>query len=250
LLARTDLYAPAVEALLQVGEAAIEHLIEVLLDEHADFVIRRRIPRVLAEVDSADADQALIDALAAGRFEVRYRAAIALSRRRKEGLPQAPGNWPAAVWRAIEREVSRDRPIWELQKILDGSEAGDDDFVNERVDVRGELSLEHTFRQLSLVLDTQAVKSAFHGIILDDENLRSLSLEYLEQVLPPRIKDRLWPFIGDISEYQRRQSLRSVDEVVRELSQTGATLFGDASDRAALDQALKGRRSKTERDDD
>jgi hypothetical protein len=243
LLARSELYAAAVDALLAVGEPAIDHLIDVLLDEHADFVIRRRIPRVLAEVDNADADQALLDALAAGRFEVRYRAAIALSRRRKAGLPVAPGNWEAAVWRAIEREVSRDRPIWELQKILDGREAGDDGFVGKRVDVRGELSLEHTFRQLSLVLDAQAVKMAFHGIIMDDENLQSLSLEYLEQVLPPRIRERLWPFIGDISEYQRRQALRSVDEVVRDLSQTGATLFGDASDRAALDEVLRGHRA-------
>jgi hypothetical protein len=84
---------------------------------------------------------------------------------------------------------------------------------------------------------------AFHGIIMDDENLQSLSLEYLEQVLPPRIRERLWPFIGDISEYQRRQALRSVDEVVRDLSQTGATLFGDASDRAALDEVLRGHRA-------
>lgn len=239
LLARSDLYGPAVEALLRVGDAGIEHLIDVLLDENADFVIRRRIPRVLAEVNSEQADQALLDALAAGRFEVRYRAAIALARRRKAGLPLAPGNWEGAVWRAVEREVSRDRPIWELQKILDGSEAGDDGFVSERVDVRGELSLEHTFRQLSLVLDHEAVKNAFHGLVADEEELKSLSLEYLEQVLPTRVREKLWPFIGDISEYQRRDSMRSVDEVMRELSQTGATLFGDATDRAALDDALK-----------
>lgn len=246
LLARSELYGSAVDALVAVGEPAIRHLIDVLLDENADFVIRRRIPRVLAEVDSAAADQALIDALSAGRFEVRYRAAIALARRRRAGLPEAPGNWRAAVWHAIEREVSRDRPIWELQKILDGSEAGDDGFVGERLDVRGELSLEHTFRQLSLVLDPHAVKSAFHGIIMDDENLKSLALEYLEQVLPAAVRERLWPFIGDISEYQRRRSMRSVDEVVRELSQTGATLFGGEVGRAALNEALR----THERDDD
>jgi len=246
LLARSELYGSAVDALVAVGGPAIRHLIDVLLDESADFVIRRRIPRVLAEVDSAAADQALIDALSAGRFEVRYRAAIALARRRRAGLPEAAGNWRSAVWRAVEREVSRDRPIWELQKILDGSEAGDDGFVGERLDVRGELSLEHTFRQLSLVLDPHAVKTAFHGIIMDDENLKSLALEYLEQVLPPAVRERLWPFIGDISEYQRRRSMRSVDEVVRELSQTGATLFGGELGRAALNEALR----THERDDE
>ena len=88
----------------------------VLLDENADFVIRRRIPRILSEIDTADADQALVDALSAGRFEVRYRAAVALARRRKGELTTATGDWHRAVWEAIEREVGRDRPIWELQK--------------------------------------------------------------------------------------------------------------------------------------
>ena len=185
LLARTDFYPRAVGALRSIGEASVRHVIEVLLDEHADFVIRRRIPRILSEVDTPAADQALLDGLAAGRFEVRYRAAIALSRRRKAGLVTAAGDWQAIVWEAVSREVSRDRPIWELQKILDDIEAGDDEFVSQRVDVRGELSLEHTFRQLSLVLDPDAVKMAFHGIVMDDENLKSLSLEYLEQTLPP-----------------------------------------------------------------
>jgi ATP/ADP translocase len=249
LLARGELFAPAVEALCRIGEPAVTHLIEELLDEHADFVIRRRTPRVLADIDSPAADQALLDALAAGRFEVRYRAAIALSRRRAAGMATAPGNWQSAVWRAVEREVSRDRPIWELQRILDGAEAGDDDFVGERVGVRGELSLEHTFRQLALVLDHDAVKTAFHGIVMDDEELKGLSLEYLEQVLPPKVRDRLWPFIGDVSDYQRRRSMRSVDEVVRELSETGVTLFRRAADREALDEALRARdRKKGEAD--
>ena len=239
LLARKALYARAVHALLRVGQPGVAHLIDVLHDEHADFVIRRRIPRVLADVDSAEADQGLLDALAAGRFEVRYRAAIALSRRRDAGLPLAPGDWQAVLWESIEREVNRDRPIWELQKILDGSEAGNDDFVGKRVDVRGELSLEHTFRQLSLVLDAGAVKTAYHGIVMGDENLKSLALEYLEQVLPPPVRERLWPFIGDVNEYQRRKSARSVDEVVSELSQTGVTLFGGVGERQALRAALR-----------
>jgi hypothetical protein len=223
LLARGRFYDAAVKALVSIGPPATRHAADLLLDENADFVIRRRIPRMLAEIDTEEADEALLEALSAGRFEVRYRAAIALVRRRKAGLAKARGDWRATVWKAVEREVSRDRPIWELQKILDGSEAGTDDFVNRQLDVRGELSLEHTFRQLSLVLDHQAVRMAFHGIILDDEELKSLSLEYLEQVLPAGIREKLWPFIGDIDE----------------LSKTGATLFGGAVGRAALQAALE-----------
>ena len=238
LLARSSLYIGVVQILRSIGEPAGRALFEVLNDEDADFVIRRRIPRILSEIDRSEADQALLEALAAGRFEVRYRAAIALVRRRKAGLPVADGDWKSIVWQAVEREVGRDRPIWELQKILDGAEAGIDDLVEQRTQVRGELSLEHTFRQLSLVLDPEAVRMAFHGIILDDENLKGLSLEYLEQVLPASVRNKLWPFIGDISEYQRRRSLRTVDEVVSDLSKTGATLFAGAEEKAALHDAL------------
>ncbi len=239
LLARGRFYRQAIDILVSIGDERARQLIETLNDENADFVVRRRIPRSLSEVDTAEADRALLDALAAGRFEVRYRAAIALVRRRKAGLAVASGDWRQIVWNAIEREVGRDRPIWELQKILDGAEAGADDFVNDRVGVRGELSLEHTFRQLSLVLDADNMRTAFHGIILDDENLKNLSLEYLEQVLPPNIREALWPFIGDVSEYQRNRAIRGVDEVVHELSQTGATLFGGAEERVKLHDALR-----------
>jgi hypothetical protein len=124
-----------------------------------------------------------------------------------------------------------------MQKLLDG-EPHEDDLVSNRLGVRGELSLEHTFRLLSLILEPEVVRAAFHGIILDDEKLKSFSLEYLEQVLPADVRKKLWPFIGDISEYKRKRSLRSLNEVVSDLMTTGATLFADAKDREALRQIL------------
>jgi hypothetical protein len=236
-----------------MGEVSLAHLDEVVQDEHADFVIRRRIPRILAEHEHPEADEALLAALSAARFEVRYRSGVALVRRRTRDMATARGNWRRTIWRAIDAEVSRERPVWELQKLLDGDEAGVDDFVEERVGVRGELSLEHTFRLLSLVLDPEPVRTAFHGILLDDAALKGLSLEYLEQVVPPEILKKLWPFIGDISEHQRKKSSRSLDDVVFDLSKTGATLFVGADEKAALRAALdstgKGRKiSSSDRD--
>ncbi len=109
----------------------------------------------------------------------------------------------------------------------------------KRVGVRGELSLEHTFRLLGLVLEPEAVRAAFNGVVLSDERLKSFSLEYLEQVLPADVRKRLWPFIGDVSEYKRAKLLRPLDDVVTDLMNTGATLFGDEEDRAALRRMLE-----------
>jgi ATP/ADP translocase len=238
LLARNAYYDRIREILVSMGESSLAHLGEVVQDEHADFVIRRRIPRILAEHEHPEADEALLAALSAARFEVRYRSGVALVRRRTREMATARGDWRRTIWRAIDAEVSRERPVWELQKLLDGDEAGVDDFVEERVGVRGELSLEHTFRLLSLVLDPEPVRTAFHGILLDDAALKGLSLEYLEQVVPPEILKKLWPFIGDISEHQRKKSSRSLDDVVFDLSKTGATLFVGADEKAALRAAL------------
>ncbi len=237
LLARDPLVDRAVVALLRAADVAVPHLTSLLRSDETDFVIRRRIPRILARLDAVEADEALLDALNANRFEVRYRAAIALVRRRRNGLPTSPRWNEALIWNAVRGEIGRERAVWEMQKLLD--DADGDDLVARRVGVRGELSLEHTFRLLSLVLEPEVVRAAFNGVVLDDERLKSFSLEYLEQALPADVRKKLWPFIGDVSEYKRERSLRSLDDVVSDLIKTGATLFAEDEHREALRRVLE-----------
>lgn len=238
LLARDPLYPEVVESLARAADEALPYLAERLSDPGVDFVIRRRIPRVLARYARVEADEALLAALTAPRFEVRYRAAIALVRRRRERYPTVPADEAAArVWEAIRAELSRGRPVWELQRLLD--DEPQDDFVARRVGVRGALSLEHTFRLLSLVLEPETVKSAYHGVMGDDARLGSLALEYLEQVLPADVRERMWPFIGDLSEYRRSRTERPLNQVVADLVTTDATLFASEVDRDALQRLLE-----------
>ena len=178
LLSRSRFYESALDILVAVAEYSLPPLTDMLCDEDADFVLRRRIPRVLAEIDDPRVDDALLEGLHANRFEVRYRSAVALAKRRRSGLARADDRWIAAVWRAVRREVSHERPIWELQRLLDGEEAGVDNFVSRRVGRRGELSLEHTFRMLSLILDVELVRTAFHSLLSEDVKLESIALEY------------------------------------------------------------------------
>lgn len=110
--------------------------------------------------------------------------------------------------------------------------------VLAQVDRRGARSLEHTFRVLSLVLDPKPMRAAFHGIILDDENLKSYSLEYLEQVLPSDIRERLWLFIGDASRREQERGTRPLGNVVDDLMSSRATLFADGSESEALRRML------------
>lgn len=239
LLARDGLYRRVTDVLVSMESQALPLLADMLRDDTADFVLRRRVPAVLARYVSPDAGLALLDALTARRFEVRYRVAIALVHRRRRGLDERTPDADERVWDAIRREVSRERPVWELQRLLDDdAPEPEDDLVSERVEARGELSLEHTFRLLTLVLDPDAVRSAYQGVLLGDERLRSLALEYLDQVLPDDVRERLWPFIGDLSDYQRARRERPLRDVVSDLVTTGATLFVSERDRGALRKLL------------
>jgi hypothetical protein len=133
--------------------------------------------------------------------------------------------------------VSRERPVWELQRLLD-SDPADDNLAAASVDSRGALSLEHTFRLLSLVLDPEAVSAAYHGLGGEDDHLLSLSLEYLEQALPDDVRQRLWPVIGDLSERQRSRKARPLGDVISDLVTTDATYFVTDEEREVLRKLL------------
>lgn len=244
LLARDALLDKVVSKVTAHSEACLPRLIECLRDENTDFVIRRRIPRAMDRIDSVEVVEVLLDALTANRFEVRYRSVIALARKQRRGVEWSRRNWKELVWQAIRSEVGRGRPVWELQKLLDGFDSGTDDLVEERVGARGELSLEHTFRLLSLVLDPKPVRASFHGILYGDQGLISFALEYLEQVLPSDVRKRLWLLIGDMSEYQKSRAIRPLDKVVEELVGTHATLFAGDLERDALKKMLEDRTEK------
>ncbi len=238
LLARDALSRRAVSVLGGMRDIPTPYLASELTNEGGDFVIRRRIPRVFARSGGEDADAALLDALTASRFEIRYRAASALMSRRSGDLPEAEIDRGEIIWRAIRAELARERPVWELQRLLD-SWGSEEDLVSGRAKHRGALSLKHTFRLLSLVLEPDAVRAAYQGIESNDDRLLSLALEYLEQVLPADVRDRLWPFIGDLTERQQAQAIRPLNKVVDDLVKTEATLFQSAEDREALRRLLE-----------
>jgi hypothetical protein len=196
---------------------------------------------VLSAIGGPTAEGALLAALSCKRFEIRYRAAVALAGLLKRGTGSLSSERKDIVWRAVRNEVETNRPVWEMQRLLDEIDAEEqDDLVINRVGARGELSLEHTFRMLSLVLDPNAVKAAFHGILLQDEAVKSYALEYLEQVLPSSIRERLWLFIGDVSEFRRAKEARPIERVVSDLMSSRATLFRGEAERDALKRLLGG----------
>jgi len=194
LLARNDVAHDAAEALKPVAARHVGQLVDALLDPDGDIAVRRRLPALLATCPTARAVDGLTNGLADGRFEVRYRCGRALARllAKEPGLPVNQ----EIVFDAVRREAMMGRRVWDSQRLLDQLEKRDDDvFVDEFLRDRAGRSLEHAFSLLSLVLPREPLQIAFRGLHAEDPMLRGTALEYIESVLPPALRELLWPYL-------------------------------------------------------
>jgi hypothetical protein len=183
--------------------------------------------RRVAEEHVGQLTDALIetDALLLGledvRFEVRYECARSLAAVIDKN-PRVVVN-AAKVLAAVQGEVAVARRVWEGHRLLNDRDVQEGDlFVDEVVKDRADRSLAHVFTLLSLILPTEPLQIAFRGLHTDDQNLRGTALEYLESVLPPQIRERLWPFLEDTRPVKR--STRQREDILADLLRSNESI--------------------------
>jgi hypothetical protein len=191
LLANDSLAEYALVALAKVVEEHVGQLTDAVVDPNQRVAVRRRVARVLSAGVSQRAADGLLAALDDRRFEVRVQAARSLSSvmARNERLSIDASR----IHDIVLREVAVGRPVWKGRQLLDGSVSASplDEFVRDRA---GQ-SLAHVFTLLSLILPREPLRIAFRSLQGDDTYLRGTALEYLEGVLPPTVRQALWPFL-------------------------------------------------------
>jgi len=196
LLAWDAVAADAILALQKVAPKHVGALADALLDPYEDFAVRRRIPRVMVVCSSQRAADGLMLGLADIRFEVRFQCGRALGTivaKHPDVRVDA-----ARVYEVVLKEVAVGRPVWEGRRLLDRLDDNEPaTFADEFIRSRANQSLAHVFTVLSLVLPSEPLQIALRGLHAGDENLRGTALEYLESVLPPMIREPLWPFLED-----------------------------------------------------
>jgi AAA family ATP:ADP antiporter len=213
LLAWDPVAHEAVDALRRSAEDHIGELIDALINPNQEFAVRRRLARVFTVCVSQRATDGLILGLEDQRFEVRYQCARSLVAIIEKN-PRVRID-REVIFNAVRREAAVSRPVWESHRLLNQLEEHEyfvDDFVKDRAS----RSLAHVFTLLALVLPPEPLRIAFRGLHTDDPNLRGTALEYLEGVLPPNIRDPLWPFLEDPRQKQGRSS-RPRDEILADL---------------------------------
>jgi AAA family ATP:ADP antiporter len=184
LLAWKDSFEWARAFLLLHAHRAVGQLVDALLDLENDFAVRRRIPQILAYTSSQRAVEGLTSALADARFEIRFNASRALEFLNRMGGGDLHFD-RAAMFTALDRELSNSRAIWEDRTMLDRPEASHSQywFLDDVLRDRANKSLEHVFSLLAVHVPLEPLKVAFRALHGEDRMLRGLALEFLESHL-------------------------------------------------------------------
>jgi hypothetical protein len=215
LLAWDPVAADAADALRRVAEERVGELVDALIDPNQDFAVRRRLARVFSTCVSQRAADGAILGLDDQRFEVRFQSARSLVAIFEKN-PRVRIDRDR-IFEVVRRETAVGRPVWEGQRLLSMlDDTHEHVFVDEYVKDRASRSLAHVFTLLSLVLPPEPLRIAFRGLHTDDPRLRGTALEYLEGVLPPRIREQLWPFLEDRRPSPSRET-RPRDEILADL---------------------------------
>lgn len=169
------------------------------------------------------------------RFEVRFQCARALaSVVEKNPRIRIDKNY---IFDVVGRETAVGRPVWESHRLLHQLDDSDNRFfVDEFVKDRASRSLAHVFTLLSLVLPPEPLQIAFKGLHTTHQNLRGTALEYLEGVLPPQIRDALWPYLEDQRSAKDQGPKREREEIVADLLRSHESIMVNLRELNARDR--------------
>jgi hypothetical protein len=189
LLAWDDVLTPARKALERSVAQSSGMLIDALLEPATDFAIRRRLPRILATCPTARTLDGVVRGLEDSRFEVRYHCSRALTRILAHS-PQLRVDH-ARIIAVVERELSVPPQVWQGYRLLDRPDV--EGAAGDEPATAGETSrsLEHVFALLSAIVAREPLDAAVHGITSPNPGIRGLAIEYLDQVLPAAVLERL-----------------------------------------------------------
>ena len=214
LLAWEAVADDALIALRRVAEEYVGQLIDALINPNQEFGVRRRLARVFSVCVSQRAADGLLLGLEDQRFEVRFQCARSLIAIIEKNARVRIDS--AVIFDVVRREVAVGRSVWDSNRLLSQLEDRDEYYADKLVRDRANRSLTHVFNLLTLVLPTEPMRIAFRGLHTEDAALRGTALEYLEGVLPPDIRQRLWPFLEDARPAGSKPA-RPRDEILADL---------------------------------
>jgi AAA family ATP:ADP antiporter len=197
-LGHRRLTAAARAALIQYGNRAVGMLHSHLNDEAAPLPVRRQMPRILAQICSADAAAALAHSLIQGNPGLRYDVLKALNKLRDRDPALIPNDVDYADMANVELiGYCRSVQLLAALDLPDRNEAGpgphhsSEWLLKRACQERMEHELQRIFRLLALLYNPRDIYNAFVGLTSGRPRLQAHAMEVLEHVLPSEIYRRL-----------------------------------------------------------
>lgn len=192
LLGRDDVATDVLHALRSSVDDLLPELEAALRDAATPIAVRRRLPRAIARGESPRVWETLLAGLDDARFDVRLQCGLALDRWRTVHPEHRIDS--ERIFDLVVRELRRDREVWEARRRI---ATGHPTLFDQAVRQRSERSFALVFTLLALALPPEPMRLAHRGLLSADAHLRGTALEYLESVLPPRVRDGLWPYLEE-----------------------------------------------------
>jgi ATP:ADP antiporter, AAA family len=186
------------QALIQYGDLIVGTLVEYLHDPKVSLPVRANIPKVLSEMNSQEAVNALVRSLPRLDPFLGHRAIKALSKMRVR-FPRLSFA-DEAIDSAILGEL---RDYYDFGIMLQSEEMKHSEnravlrLLRQALQERMDQKLERVFRLLGLRYPPADIYSAYSGLRSQRSDLRASAIEFLDNLLLPPMKQLLFPILEE-----------------------------------------------------
>jgi HEAT repeat protein len=207
-LSRRDQAEAARSGLAAFGDRVTGTLGDYLSDASVGSPVRHEIPRVLADIATQEAADALLRLRERSDVRLSYRALKSLNRIRRAN-PQV--RLPRA---RVTEDLEHDARSYLVAFVhyrscpIGGTRSGERLLcivLNERMDQ----ALDRVFRRLALIYPSEDIYAAFRGVTSTDRRARGNAIEYLENALSADHRELVLPLVDDSGDEERLRVART-----------------------------------------
>jgi AAA family ATP:ADP antiporter len=191
-LDRSELVDEAAGALARYGNHIIPEIEQRLGDVETPPDIRRELPAVLVRIGTAEAEQTLIGSLLQADVTLRHRVIASLNKLRM--LHPEVSLDPSTINLLLAAEIAGHYRSYQVLGPLK-ERLKDEDPVLQAMHHAMDQELDRIFRLMGLLLPHVGLHDAYVGLRSSDELVRANSLELLDNVLDPELRQLLVPLL-------------------------------------------------------
>jgi AAA family ATP:ADP antiporter len=206
-------YAYAYEALLKIGNKAINQLEQVFLLPDADNTLLSRIVKIYGKIGSPVAHEMLINKLESQNRIIARQAIIAL---RESGFQATPNN----INRILNATVRiLNIMSWNLSALQSIGISNKESLIEKALNAELADNYRVLFHLLSLAYNSTAIANIRNLIMNGNDRDISYGIEMLDQIVNEEIKQVLFPVLENLSIRERVKQLRyffSAENIINE----------------------------------